>query len=354
MKKLQDALVAIRRSPYQSVLALLVITVTFFVGYIFSLFLFGTDTILKFFETRPQVIAFFEIQTASEDVNKVAQAMRDKSYVSEVNIVSKEQALDFYKQDHKDNPLLLELVTADILPASIEVSGRDVDSLSRIQEDLKSVKGIEEDAPVLRQQMVEHQLAARGIRNTKVLSAFLSVPRQRFVPDSFQGQTYEDHPIGIGYDQTISQPYTVAYQSQLLEVKPFEKVLEIGTGSAYQAAILAKMGAQVFTIERQKKLFESNKPFDYLKKFPGIKFFYGDGYEGLPSFAPFDKILITAAAPEIPEKLVKQLKIGGMMVLPLGSGEVQQMMRLTKLSNGAIKEEVFDNFSFVPMLEGKK
>lgn len=144
MKKLQDALVAIRRSPYQSVLALLVITVTFFVGYIFSLFLFGTDTILKFFETRPQVIAFFEIQTASEDVNKVAQTMRDKSYVSEVNIVSKQQALDFYKQDHKDNPLLLELVTADILPASIEVSGRDVDSLSRIQEDLKSVKGIED------------------------------------------------------------------------------------------------------------------------------------------------------------------------------------------------------------------
>jgi len=146
----------------------------------------------------------------------------------------------------------------------------------------------------------------------------------------------------------------VAYQSQLLQVKPFEKVLEIGTGSAYQAAVLAAMGALVYTIERQKKLFDLNRQFTFLKKYPNIKFFYGDGYEGLPTYAPFDKVLITAAAPAIPPKLMDQLKPGGMMVVPVGEGEIQQMMRITKQSNGSIKEEVFDNFSFVPMLEGKK
>ena len=165
---------------------------------------------------------------------------------------------------------------------------------------------------------------------------------------------YEDRAFPIGEGQTISQPYTVAYQTQLLQVKPFEKILEIGTGSGYQACVLAKLGAQVYTIERQKKLVDSNKEFSYLKKFPNIKFFYGDGYEGLPTFAPFDKILITAAAPDIPKKLLDQLKPGGMMVLPVGSGEVQQMKRVTKLDHGAIKEEVFDHFSFVPMVEWKK
>ena len=130
-------------------------------------------------------------------------------------------------------------------------------------------------------------------------------------------------------------------------------MLEIGTGSAYQASVLAEMGAQVYTIERQRKLFDENKQFAFLRKYPNIKFFYGDGYEGLPTFAPFDKVIVTAAAPMIPPKLIDQLKPGGMMVIPVGAGEVQRMMRITKLENGAIKEEVFDNFSFVPMLEGK-
>ena len=131
------------------------------------------------------------------------------------------------------------------------------------------------------------------------------------------------------------------------------KVLEIGTGSAYQATVLAEMGVQVFTIERQKKLFDSNKKFDYLKKYPAIKFFYGDGYEGLPTFAPFDRILITAAAPDIPQKLIAQLKPGGTMVIPVGSGNVQVMKRLTKQADGSVEENVFDSFSFVPMLGGK-
>ncbi len=182
----------------------------------------------------------------------------------------------------------------------------------------------------------------------------LDVPRHFFMDSAFDKIAYEDKAFPIGEGQTISQPYTVAYQTQLLDVKNFDKVLEIGTGSAYQACVLAEMGAQVFTIERQKKLFDANKTFQFLKKYPSIKFFYGDGYKGLPTFAPFDKIIITAAAPEVPQKLIDQLKPGGMMVLPLGSGEVQRMMRITKLENGALKEEVFDHFSFVPMVEGKK
>jgi len=194
----------------------------------------------------------------------------------------------------------------------------------------------------------------KGITDERLLEAINKIPRHFFLDSAFDDVAYEDRAFPIGEGQTISQPYTVAYQTVLLQVRPFEKVLEIGTGSVYQACVLAELGGQVYTIERQKKLFDTNKEFPYLKKYPNIKFFYGDGYEGLPTYAPFDKILITAAAPEIPPKLMEQLKPGGMMVLPLGAGEVQQMKRVTKLANGAIKEEVFDNFSFVPMMEGKK
>jgi protein-L-isoaspartate(D-aspartate) O-methyltransferase len=194
----------------------------------------------------------------------------------------------------------------------------------------------------------------KGITDERVLDAINNVPRHFFLDSAFDEAAYADKAFPIGEGQTISQPYTVAYQTQLLEVKPFDKVLEIGTGSAYQAVVLAQMGALVYTIERQKKLFELNRKFEYLKKFPSIKFFYGDGFEGLPTYAPFDKVLITAAAPDIPPKLVGQLKIGGMMVLPVGTGEVQRMMRITRVQDVALKEEVFDHFSFVPMLEGKK
>jgi protein-L-isoaspartate(D-aspartate) O-methyltransferase len=205
----------------------------------------------------------------------------------------------------------------------------------------------------LRRKLVD-AVRSKGITDEKVLEAIGNIPRHFFLDSAFDEKAYEDRAFPIGEGQTISQPYTVAYQSQLLEVKNFDKVLEIGTGSAYQATVLAVMGAQVYTIERQKKLFEGNKNFAFLKRYPSIKFFYGDGYEGLPTYAPFDKVLITAAAPEIPQKLIQQLKAGGMMVIPLGSGNVQQMMRITKLENDAMKEEVFDNFSFVPMKVGKK
>ena len=203
-------------------------------------------------------------------------------------------------------------------------------------------------------------IIAKGITDERVLDAILEVPRHYFLDSAFDEKAYEDIAFPIGEGQTISQPYTVAYQSQLLELKPFQKVLEIGTGSAYQAVVLAELGALVYTIERQKKLFDANKSFQFLKKYHSIKFFYGDGFEGLPTYGPFDKVIITAAAPEIPQKLIQQLKPGGMMVIPLGAGDTQQMMRITKLSegsggeNGALKEEVFDHFSFVPMVEGKK
>lgn len=195
---------------------------------------------------------------------------------------------------------------------------------------------------------------SKGITDEKVLHALNKIPRHFFLDSAFDEKAYEDIAFPIGEGQTISQPYTVAYQSQLLELKPFQKVLEIGTGSAYQAVVLAELGAQVYTIERQKKLFDANKNFQFLKKYPSIKFFYGDGFEGLPTYAPFDRVIITAAAPTIPEKLIQQLKVGGMMVIPYGKGDVQQMMRITKLENGAMKEEVFEKFSFVPMLQGRK
>lgn len=204
----------------------------------------------------------------------------------------------------------------------------------------------------LRKQLVD-VIRQKGITEERVLQAILHIPRHFFMDSGFDKIAYEDRAFPIGEEQTISQPYTVAYQSQLLEIKPFEKVLEIGTGSVYQACVLAEMGAQVFTIERQKKLYDSNKLFAFPRKYPALKFFYGDGFEGLPTYAPFDKIIVTAAAPFIPPKLVQQLKPGGFMVIPVGEGHVQRMLRLTRQADGGMLEESFDNFSFVPMMEGK-
>jgi protein-L-isoaspartate(D-aspartate) O-methyltransferase len=204
----------------------------------------------------------------------------------------------------------------------------------------------------LRRQLVD-VIRKKGITDERVLDAILHTARHFFIDSAFDKIAYEDRAFPIGEEQTISQPYTVAYQTQLLEVHPFDKILEIGTGSGYQACILANIGAQVFTIERNKKLFEANKNFSYLVNYPGIKFFYGDGYDGLPSYAPFDKIIVTAAAPSIPEKLIEQLKPGGRMIIPVGEGKVQKMIRITKSEEGSLKEEDFDNFSFVPMLAGR-
>lgn len=205
----------------------------------------------------------------------------------------------------------------------------------------------------LRHQLI-HKLRTKGITDENVLEAINHIPRHFFLDSAFDKIAYEDRAFPIAEGQTISQPYTVAYQTQLLQVKRNDKVLEIGTGSAYQAAVLAQMGARVYTIERQKKLYEKNKDFILKSKYPQIKFFFGDGFEGLPSYAPFDKIIITAAAPYIPPKLVAQMKPGGFMAVPLDEDGRQHMLRVTKKEDGKAAEEYFDYFSFVPMLSGKK
>ena len=204
----------------------------------------------------------------------------------------------------------------------------------------------------LRKQLVQ-SLRDRGIKEERVLAAIESIPRHFFLDTAFERIAYEDRAFPITAGQTISMPYTVAYQSQLLEVKKFDKILEIGTGSAYQACVLAELGAQVYTIERQKELYDFVGQFFFLKNYPGMKRFYGDGFAGLPSFAPFDKIIITAAAPFIPPKLIEQLKPGGIMVVPVGDDAGQKMLRITKDKEGNITEESLGDFSFVPMLEGK-
>jgi protein-L-isoaspartate(D-aspartate) O-methyltransferase len=204
----------------------------------------------------------------------------------------------------------------------------------------------------LRNKLID-SLRDKGITDENVLSALNNIPRHFFLDTALDNIAYEDRAFPIAEGQTISQPYTVAYQSQLLMVKPQDKILEIGTGSMYQSTILAEMGANVFTIERQKILYNKTKQFIFKSKYPNIKFFYGDGFEGLPTYAPFDKVIITAAAPFIPPKLIMQLKTGGIMVVPVNEGTHQRMLRITKHADGSFAEEAFNNFSFVPMVGGK-
>ncbi len=196
-------------------------------------------------------------------------------------------------------------------------------------------------------------LREKGITDEQVLAAMNNIPRHFFLDSAFDEIAYEDRAFPISQGQTISQPYTVAYQTQLLQVRPYDKILEIGTGSIYQATVLAEMGVKVFTIERQKLLFEKTRQYVFKHKYPNLKFFFGDGYEGLPTYAPFDKVIITAAAPFIPPKLIAQLKPGGVMVIPVDEGEHQRMLRITRHIDGTTSEEAFKNFSFVPMLSGR-
>ena len=203
----------------------------------------------------------------------------------------------------------------------------------------------------MRKSLVE-ELKNKGISDENVLNAINAVPRHVFLDSSFLNFAYQDKAFPIGSGQTISQPFTVAFQSSLLEIKKNMKVLEIGTGSGYQACVLAEMGAKVFSIERQRKLYTKTKAF--LAEFPyRIKMFLGDGNKGLPTYGPFDRIIITAAAPEIPQALIDQLKVGGMMVIPLcENDEHQTMLRLTKQEDGNLKREEYGYFKFVPMLKG--
>lgn len=197
-----------------------------------------------------------------------------------------------------------------------------------------------------------NELKSKGIKNELILSAFMDIPRHYFLEKTFADWAYKDVAFPIDADQTISQPYTVAMQTTLLDIKKGDKVLEIGTGSGFQACVLSHMGAKVYTIERQKKLFDKTEKFLHDIGFGNIRTLYGDGYEGAPRFAPFDKILITAGASEIPVKLIEQLKPGGIMVIPLGQGDLQKMLKITKNEDGSLKKENFGNYRFVPFLKG--
>jgi protein-L-isoaspartate(D-aspartate) O-methyltransferase len=192
----------------------------------------------------------------------------------------------------------------------------------------------------------------KGISDTAVLTALEKVPRHLFFDSSFLEYAYEDNPFPIGAGQTISQPYTVAFQSSLLKVSKGDRILEIGTGSGYQACILSELGAKVFSIERQRTLFDKTRKLLPAIGYPNIKLFYGDGYKGLPSFSPFDKILVTAAAPLIPDPLIQQLKPGGTLVIPVGE-DVQVMISIYKISETEIRKNEHVLFRFVPMLEDK-
>ena len=202
----------------------------------------------------------------------------------------------------------------------------------------------------MRKKLVEG-LKIKGIRDEKVLEAMRKVPRHLFMESTFINFAYKDQAFPIGAGQTISQPFTVAVQTQLLQIEKNEKVLEVGTGSGYQAAVLVEMGARVFTIERQKELYQKAQSF-----LPEIGYrpacFLGDGYKGLPSFAPFDRILVTAGAPHIPEDLKLQLKIGGRLVIPVGGEKRQEMLVVKRISEEEYKTERHGSFVFVPLLKG--
>lgn len=199
----------------------------------------------------------------------------------------------------------------------------------------------------LRNKLVK-KLREKGISNDSVLAAIAKVPRHAFFDDALLNHAYEDKAFPIGEGQTISQPYTVAFQTEKLNVKPGDKVLEIGTGSGYQAAVLLELGAKVYTIEYNRNLYERTREF--LPKL-GYKpfFFYGDGSKGIPAKAPYDKIIVTAGAPVVPTALTDQLNEGGILIIPVGDRERQKMLRITK-SKGTLRKEEYDFFAFVPLL----
>ncbi|WP_445382373.1 protein-L-isoaspartate(D-aspartate) O-methyltransferase [Robiginitalea sp. IMCC43444] len=195
-------------------------------------------------------------------------------------------------------------------------------------------------------------VASKGIKDTAVLEAIRNVPRHLFMDSGFEDHAYQDKAFPIAADQTISQPYTVAYQTELLGVSPGDKVLEIGTGSGYQTAILLQLKARVYTIERQLELFKKTNLFFKKMGYRPKKFVFGDGYKGLPEEAPFDGIIVTAGAPQIPRELMGQLKIGGKMVIPVGDKE-QTMMLITRTGEKEFERRAYGSFRFVPLLEDK-
>jgi protein-L-isoaspartate(D-aspartate) O-methyltransferase len=202
----------------------------------------------------------------------------------------------------------------------------------------------------LRRKLVD-SLRKKGITDDRVLAAMEAVPRHFFLDSAFADLAYEDKALPIDREQTISQPYTVAFQTQLLQVQKRDRVLEIGTGSGYQAAVLGKLEARVFTVERQELLHQKAKKLLTELGITNVRCYYRDGTKGLREFAPYDKIIVTAGAPEVPTVLLEQLKIGGIMVIPVGKRS-QKMLRITKLADSKYEEEDFGDFRFVPFVGG--
>jgi protein-L-isoaspartate(D-aspartate) O-methyltransferase len=195
-------------------------------------------------------------------------------------------------------------------------------------------------------------ISAKGIADRKVLDAIRAIPRHLFMDSGFEGHAYQDKAFPIAAGQTISQPYTVAFQTELLQVHPKDKILEIGTGSGYQAAVLLHLGAHVYTIERQLELFKRTNLFFKKMGYRPKKFIFGDGYKGLPEEAPFNGIIVTAGAPEIPKSLMAQLKVGGRLVIPVGQDE-QIMTLIVRRSEKEFERHELGTFRFVPLLEDK-
>lgn len=205
-----------------------------------------------------------------------------------------------------------------------------------------------------RDQMVEKQLKARGIKDKRVLEAMQAIPRHLFVPEEIQNAAYEDRPLPIGYSQTISQPYIVAYMTEALRIEPTERILEVGTGSGYQAALLAKLAQSVYTIEIMEPLYLRAKETISKLQISNISFKLGDGWEGWPEEAPFDKIIVTAAASKAPLKLYAQLKEGGLIIFPLGQEEEVQVLMLGKKLAGKIKTKELLPVRFVPLIQAQR
>ncbi len=203
----------------------------------------------------------------------------------------------------------------------------------------------------LRRQLIE-ELRQKGIKDERILDAMMQLPRHFFLDTAFEEWAYVDKAFPIGNEQTISQPFTVAYMTRLLAIESRMKVMEIGTGSGYQAAILSLLGARVYTIERQEALYTQTKEFLKDLKLPHIRCFFRDGSLGLPEFAPFDRIIVTAAAPSVFEALRQQLTVGGIMVIPVGDETGQQMLTITRVSETEFEEKTFEKFRFVPFLSG--
>ena len=200
--------------------------------------------------------------------------------------------------------------------------------------------------------MLISELREKGIDDERILNAFDKVPRHFFLDNAFAQQAYSNMAFQIGSGQTISHPYTVAFQTLLLDIQKGEKILEIGSGSGFQTCILCELGAKVFSIERHKSLHLKAKSILRHLNY-NARLSFGDGYKGLPTFAPFDKMIITCGAPDIPMELINQLKIGGVMIIPIGEGAEQLMKKITKTSETEYEVEDFGVFKFVPMLEDK-